>query len=389
MIPEADTLAHSSVRLLAEAQSSTGAWVAAPRYRPYRYSWVRDGAFIAEAMDAAGNHAEARAFHEWVARTVLAHRRKVEALLETPVGGRRTGDPLSPLPDRHVLHTRYTVDGAEGPDPWGNFQLDGYGFWLTSLVRHLETTGADPVGFVGAVGVVVDYLVATWDMPCYDAWEEFPTRQHATTLAAVCQGLRSVDHIGTFADAGRASDAIDRRLRSSVMPDGALPKHVDTADASDLGEDDGSPSAVAGHERVGRQSPPDAIDGSALLVLGDHGPFEPADPLVGATLARIVDDLYVGGGVHRYLGDEFYGGGLWVVLAGALACLEATDDAITTEAIAWIESTASELGTLPEQSDASLLSPAGLDLWRDRWGDSADPLLWSHAMYVLARSRGR
>ena len=37
---------------------------------------------------------------------------------------------------------------------------------------------------------------------------------------------------------------------------------------------------------------------------------------------------------------------------------------------------------MPEQVDDHLLDPAFVDEWVERWGPSADPLLWSYAMFL-------
>jgi isomaltose glucohydrolase len=52
------------------------------------------------------------------------------------------------------------------------------------------------------------------------------------------------------------------------------------------------------------------------------------------------------------------------------------------EVLAWIEAQADGAGDLPEQSDAHVLAPHRVDEWRERWGESARPLLWSHAAYL-------
>jgi GH15 family glucan-1,4-alpha-glucosidase len=39
-------------------------------------------------------------------------------------------------------------------------------------------------------------------------------------------------------------------------------------------------------------------------------------------------------------------------------------------------------GELPEQTSTHLLAPEHEQEWIGRWGPSACPLLWSHAMYV-------
>jgi hypothetical protein len=38
---------------------------------------------------------------------------------------------------------------------------------------------------------------------------------------------------------------------------------------------------------------------------------------------------------------------------------------------------------LPEQVQEHVQSPFMLDFWRAKWGQTATPLLWSHAMHVV------
>jgi GH15 family glucan-1,4-alpha-glucosidase len=96
-----------------------------------------------------------------------------------------------------------------------------------------------------------------------------------------------------------------------------------------------------------------------------------------------------GGGVHRYRGDRFYGGGLWLPLAGALSWIHAElgNAARAAQVLAWMEAAANKDGTLPEQVSRHLLAPGHLRPWVDRWGPVATPLLWSHAMYLIARAK--
>jgi GH15 family glucan-1,4-alpha-glucosidase len=163
-----------------------------------------------------------------------------------------------------------------------------------------------------------------------------------------------------------------------------LPKFVPGEVAFAPALDADTPHAVAGHERAGRALPAGAIDGSCLLVLGPYGPFSEDDALVAGTLAAVERTLVVDGGVHRYLEDEYYGGGLWVVLAGALAQVLAPNEPDLAERVlAWIEAQADEDGALPEQVETHLRRPASRAAWVERWGSPARPLLWSHAMYLL------
>ncbi len=49
----------------------------------------------------------------------------------------------------------------------------------------------------------------------------------------------------------------------------------------------------------------------------------------------------------------------------------------------WIEASADSDGYLPEQVAVDVQSPHMLDYWRRRWGPTATPLMWSHAMHTI------
>ena len=382
-------LVGASIDLIQSHQASTGAFIAAPGYSAYAYCWLRDGAFISTAIDSQRNHASAAAFRPWAAPTIENHAHKVKRLeAEAARALKETGKPIRLLDDSHTLHTRFTIDGEEGHDLWGNFQLDGYGFWLASVVRHCTVTGTNPAPFQNAIDLVCRYLMLTWEHPCFDSWEEYPTRRHATTWAAIAKGLHDSGHLLDNTGAVEISRGIITRLVRHCKPGSPLPKFVpDTGkDTHTIGRETSEPSgmAIAGHERIGRPLRADAIDGSALLVLGPFGPFSPAHEIVSGTLRAIEDKLVVEGGVHRYLEDEYYGGGLWIVLAGALAYAQAPHNPErSNEILDWIEAQADIAGHLSEQTSSHLCNPESLKPWIERWGLPAKPLLWSHAMYLL------
>lgn len=382
-------LVDTSIGMITQHQAPTGAYIAAPGYGAYAYCWIRDGAFTADAMDAYGHHNSAANFHHWTARTIEHHAHKVELLEgETVLALQGTGDPLRPLDDRYVLHTRFTIDGNEGQDRWGNFQLDGYGFWLTSIARHLALTATDPAPYREAMDLVCRYLTLTWEHPCFDSWEEYPPRRHTTTWAAVAKGLNDSGKLLDDSTAVATSEEITSRLIGHTDPGGTLLKFVpDSAPEmhTSATETPGSSGlAVAGHERIGQPLDADTIDGSALLVLGTYGPFPPNHQIVAGTRRAIEHTLVVDGGVHRYLEDEYYGGGLWIVLAGALACVQAAHDkGRANETLNWIETHADANGHLGEQIASHLRKAESLEPWINRWGPPAKPLLWSHAMYLL------
>jgi GH15 family glucan-1,4-alpha-glucosidase len=348
------SLATRSVAVILAGQSPSGAYVASPSFPVYRYGWLRDGAFIADAMSRVGEVASAEAFFGWCGRILEAHAGQVDALI-----GRARMDERIPPVDH--LHTRYTLDGDESDAEWWNFQLDGYGAWLWALGEHHRRHGRSVVPFVDGAVVSARYVQAFWSEPSYDWWEERPEERHVSTLAALSAGLAAVAALpgvdGASAEGfSTTAVAIRDTLRSEADRLGYLPKWLGG----------------------------DAIDASLLAVGATFGVFKPDDPAVLATVARIETDLVHDGGVHRYLSDTYYGGGEWLLLAGFLGLHYAATgrDRAAADELGWIAAHATEDGLLPEQVDDHLLAPDRCAEWQERWGPVATPLLWSHAMYL-------
>jgi isomaltose glucohydrolase len=336
-------LARSSVDVIRLNQAPTGAYPACPRFAEYRYSWFRDGAFIADAMSRAGEIRSAEAFFGWCAQILESRRATVERLVDR----RHRGEPVEPT---EHLHARYTTDGRDVEAPWANFQLDGYGAWLWALAAHVGRHGADATPYAAGAELSARYVAAFWPDPCYDWWEE---RQgvHAATLAAIAAGLRGAAALGV----GEEEPAIERAIREGGLVDGRL--------------------------RVSRED--DRLDASLVAVATPFGVLPPDDPLVARTVAALEGGL-AHGGVHRNADDVYYGGGEWLLLAALLGWHYAETDREdeAEEQLRWVAARAEPDGSLPEQSSEHLLHPDGLAEWTERWGPPASPLLWSHAFYL-------
>lgn len=350
-------LPERSLEIIKANQADTGAYLASPSFPDYRYAWLRDGAFVAYAMDLAGEHGSARRFHEWAAGTVTRYAWKVEQLRTRGTEGHMTGGDVT-------LHARYTVTGDEVGLPWGNFQLDGCGAWLWSLAGHAARAGHLPAGFRPAVNLAADYLLALWGQPCFDCWEEHGEWVHPSTLAAVYGGLRAVAPFLGRADLGLAGDggtlaAIRAAVLATRVPAGHFPKFIGTEE----------------------------VDSSLIWLATPFAVVEPGDPAMELTVRRVARDLQAGVGLHRYRHDTYYGGGLWIPATAFygwhLARLGRYREA--GEILAWIERQAGEDGALPEQVPGHLNSPPDYDRWREEKGPVASPLLWSHAMYLILR----
>jgi GH15 family glucan-1,4-alpha-glucosidase len=344
-------LAARSLQVLADAQADTGAIVASTAFGQYDYCWFRDGAFIAHAMAVSGELDRAGRFHRWAA--AVAHREA--ATIERAIADRQAGRPIDA---GDVLDARYRTDGSRGDEPWPNFQLDGVGTWLWSLREWTQLAGTDPAELADAVRLVARYLAALWDQPSYDCWEEFSGHVHVATLAAVYGGLMAATGLlGEPCWADTATRVRELALGPGVAG-GRLRKHLDT----------------------------DLIDGSLAWVSAPFGMLQPGDPVMAATAEAIAADLTgPTGGIYRYRGDTYFGGGEWLPLAAHLGWhwvrADQPDKARTL--LAWIESGVTGAGLLPEQTLNAVQDPSYVAEWTQRWGPVATPLTWSHAAYLI------
>jgi GH15 family glucan-1,4-alpha-glucosidase len=143
--------------------------------------------------------------------------------------------------------------------------------------------------------------------------------------------------------------------------------------------------------RLGREPGDPRVDASMLWLGVPFGVLRDAGDVAAATFAAIKRDLIgPSGGVYRYLGDTYYGGGEWLLLTSSLAWHEAeTGGTDTGDLLAWVRGQASANGDLPEQMTTHAQVPSMVEPWVERWGPVANPLLWSHAMFLVSEAAAR
>ncbi|MDL9980946.1 glycoside hydrolase family 15 protein [Microbacterium sp. ASV49] len=349
------TLARHSIRLITSLQTPEGAYPASPTFSAYvGYSWLRDGAFIADAASAAGRADSASRFFDWCADVITRRGDAIRAIVRESRAGRQ---PAS----EHMLPARFTFAGDDGADEWWDFQLDGYGTWLWALSQHVERHSLDAERWRPAVALTVEYLLASWERPCYDWWEEHAQHVHVSTLACIVGGLDAIARAGlvdeSLADGIRSeSAAIHRLIAGRGTADGHLIKWLGST----------------------------AVDGSLAAAIAPLHVIDPESDLARRTIDVLEAHLCVAGGVHRYLGDTFFGGGQWPLLSCflGLAHVAAGDRDRASELFDWAAGTATADFDLPEQVGDHLIAPGMRQEWIDRWGPVATPLLWSHAMFL-------
>ncbi len=356
-------LFQKSIDIILASQSPNGSFIASPNFPTYHFCWFRDASFVAYSMDLVGEHESSSRFHAWASEQINNR----QDLVTASISKARTGKKLEP---DEILHTRYRLDGQ--PDEagdWPNFQLDGFGTWLWSLQEYCRLSRQPlPEAWGKAADLVAAYLVELWAVPCSDCWEEFPDHVHPHTQAAIYGGLkahqvlRGVDHSNILG-------SIKTTLEKNAEEYGYFVKFP------------GSP----------------VVDASLLGLSVPYGIFAPDDARMLKTVEIIEQTILKNGGLHRYAGDTYFGGGAWVILSAWLAWYylelarinpELADDAYgkAENLKVWIEAragTGEKEGWLPEQVPQDLNSPAHYPEWVARWGEIADPLLWSQAKYII------
>lgn len=350
-----------SIEVILAGQAPSGAYVASPNFATYGFSWLRDGAFCAMAMDSVGNSDSASRFHRWAERTLLEQKETTETLIL------RLNNGELPHMDE-MLPTRYTLDGALEKfgelenSAWPNYQLDGYGAWLDELRRHHQSLGTSDFN-TEVVDLIARYLTSTWKTSCFDCWEEIGDGQHASTLAAISAGLKSAGILlGNDKFLKEAND-VRTKLLTKFVRNGRFCKGLND----------------------------DRVDSSLLWIALPFEIVELNDPIFVKTVEAIRADLRgATGGIYRYLGDTYFGGGEWILLTSWLGWYDRLiGNAPESESAKnWVTDQATQTLELPEQSIRGTQEAKMVEPWVKRWGPVATPLLWSHAMYLLMVNEG-
>jgi len=272
--------------IAAAATTSLPEEIGGVRNWDYRYSWIRDASFTAQAFVALGHRREAVQFLEWAENVAM---RDEEA-------GEGEGE----------LHLMYTLDGEVGiteeelghlegyrgsaPVRIGNkaseqFQLDIYGE-LLAAAHELARLGIETEALQWKfLAFLADEACRRWQEPDYGIWEVRSGKQHFVHSKVMV--YVALDRAIRLAESFDLPGDTDRWRRTCKAVHDAVLEHG-------WNESRGAFVQTYGGE---------ALDASNL-VLPIVGFLPAEDPRIQSTIDRVLEELTENGLVYRYRSDE-------------------------------------------------------------------------------------
>lgn len=359
--------------VLAAASTSLPEEVGGTRNWDYRFVWVRDASYAAEAFLQSGDHVAARRLIEFLCNAV-------------DLAGKPFGWPFMRIDGSVSLGERdlLWLSGYRGSSPVrvGNaasaqLQLDVEGDFLFALWRYVAETGDLEFAraYHWAIEHIANWTLSNWQRPDASLWEFRGENRHYTHSQLLCwTALKAAADIEL---------RLGREEESHRWQSGAdvIAEHIRTACYSqELG-------------RFKQSADTDTVD-AALLCLPLYGFVDPDDPAWLGTLAAIESELVQDGLVFRYRQDNmgetrhpFALGSAWLarayVLAGRLH--EAHDIlermvGVATPLLLWGEhidpAAGEQRGNFPQLFPHAGFVSAATELhWREQGRDL--PRLWA------------
>ncbi|HSE27631.1 MAG TPA: glycoside hydrolase family 15 protein [Gemmatimonadales bacterium] len=189
--------------IVAAPTTSLPEWIGAGRNWDYRFTWLRDSAYVLYALDSLGILSEADAFQRFLLRALRRDDASHLQVLYAPHGDREA--------DERVLDH---LEGYAGSAPVrvGNgaatqFQLDVYGELLDTIAIAHRTREPGEAAW-SSVERLVDWVAENWGRPDWGIWEaRLEPRHHVCSKvmawAALDRGASLAEQYGLRGDGAR------------------------------------------------------------------------------------------------------------------------------------------------------------------------------------------
>ena len=274
-------LVHSPTgAVAAAATTSLPEEIGGERNWDYRFSWLRDSAFVMEALLALGCRDEAEAFFWWLMHASQITQPRLQVLYRLD-GSARAAERTLPL------------EGYKGSTPVrvGNlaaeqYQLDIYGDLLQTAWLYAQAGHGIDREFGDRLAAIADLVTEIWREPDAGIWEVRGEPRHFTQSKMLC--WVALDRARRLADDGFIPAGHTDSWRTTA-------KEIETfVEERCWSSEVGSYTQAVGSE---------ALDASVLLG-ARLGYGDPAGPRFRSTIAALQRDLAEGVLLHRYRGDD-------------------------------------------------------------------------------------
>jgi len=399
--PHVKELIQISKNIIEDSSLENGAIVAAnsdkltypATIQDYRYVWIRDASYVCISADLLGLRDIPERFFDWCLYRAEGFKNTGFFLNAYNVNGTIAGTLIPPAAVKapRKVRDRYIYVIHHGTQ----FQPDQNGSLLIAIDHHVKHFDIrDLSRFEKLIRITASGICDTWHngkfvLPYFDLWEErciFPAqkRYHTYSLAMCIAGLRAaIELMGKkrkWTQTEKEMSGVFSELYSCNK--NLIPRTYSTGSISrrsKIRKDDFQP------------------DTSLLGLVYPSGILNPLDEKMKATIKEIVKKNTIdNGGLMRYPGDVYCGGVRkgWVTLTGAGAwpllnfwmaiyqCL-CNNRENAERYFRW----PLERIDLPRKIGIDVISRGKYipeQIFKDKTKLSICPLVWSHAMFIIA-----
>jgi GH15 family glucan-1,4-alpha-glucosidase len=266
--------------LAAAATTSLPEGLGGERNWDYRFCWVRDSAFILNALLALSCAPEARAFFWWLMHASQLTHPRLRVLYRLD-GGARAPERELPLEGYRGSRPVRAGNGAASQR-----QLDTYGELLQTAWLYANTDHRLDGDFARRLAEVADLVCQIWRERDAGIWEVRSEQRHFTQSKMMC--WIALDRAAELADRGLIPSRHAGRWRSEAQ---AIRDFVETRCFSEQ------------KQSYVRSADSDELDASLLLgVLFSYG--DAKTERWAGTIEAVRRELAHGPFVHRYSGED-------------------------------------------------------------------------------------